>query len=62
MVAKVNGMGTHSEVFDDKVINNHGVPCGARAKASVLKIEGESEGSRPLRFCIGERKDLEVVV
>ena len=55
-------MGTHSEVFDDKVINNHGVPCGARAKASVLKIEGESEGSRPLRFCIGERKDLEVVV
>lgn len=55
-------MGTHSEVFDDKSINDHGVPRGACSKASVFKIEGESEGSRPLRFCIGEREDLEMVV
>ncbi len=48
----MNTMGTHSEIFDDKPIDDHGVPFGARSKASVFKIEGESEGSRPLRFRI----------
>jgi hypothetical protein len=45
-------METHSKILDDKPIDDHCVPARARSKANVLKIDGESEGSRPLRFCI----------
>lgn len=53
-----NRTGTHLDVFDDQVVQDQCIACGADTKTFGGKVERKAERFRPLCVRVGEGNDL----